>query len=116
MKPSTADMLRAYLMTVSLATTLIIAFVLVANFFLGISDDAFQSALFRLSAASSIIFLVLVTKWAARRAFQAAIFNHQVTLEDSGSQRIALTRECPRRALVVLHLRFTRKSGDLIIS
>jgi hypothetical protein len=115
MKPSTLDMLRAYLMTASLAATLIIVLVLLSHVLLGIAEITFQSTIFRLSAGATIICLVLATKFTARRAFETALVSRQILFDDSGSGGVGLARECRKRELVILHLRLSRKLDGPII-
>jgi hypothetical protein len=114
MKPSTVDMLRAYLMTASLASVFIATLALAALVVFGISDETFQTPAFRAGAVAAIICLVLLTKKAAKLAFHSAVANRHATPIGPLGHSISISRECPGRPLVILHLRFSRRLPDLV--
>jgi hypothetical protein len=114
MKPSTVDMLRAYLMTASLASVFIATLALAALAVFGISDQTFQTQEFRAGAVAAVIFLVLLTRQAAKLAFHTAVANRHTSPIGQRGHRISVSRECPRRQLVILHLRFSRRLPDLV--
>jgi hypothetical protein len=113
MKSSTIDMLRAYLMTASLAAMSIEIAVLVSLELFGVSERVFTSTVFRASAASAIIGAVLMTRHVARIAYRSAVTHHYATLGGTNSQSVAVSPVCPVRMLVILHLRFNRRVVDL---
>jgi hypothetical protein len=114
MKPSTVDMLRAYLMTASLASVFIVAVAPATLAVFGLSDETFQTPVFRTGAVTAIICLVLLTKKAARLAFHSAVADRHVTPIGPMGHSISVSRECPGRQLVILHLRFSRRLSDLV--
>jgi hypothetical protein len=114
MKPTTVDMLRAYLMTASLASAVIATLALAALAVFGISDQTFQTPAFRAGAVAAVIFLVLLTRQAAKLAFHTAVANRHTPPIGPRGHRISVSRECPRRQLVILHLRFSRRIFDLV--
>jgi uncharacterized membrane protein len=112
MKRSTVDMLREYLMTASLASVSIVALVLAMLAVFGISEETFQTPAFRTGSVTAIICLVLLTKKAARVAFHSAVANRYATPIGPLDHGISVSRECPGRQLVILHLRFSRRLSD----
>jgi hypothetical protein len=113
MKTSTREMLRAYLMTASLAATAIEALVLIALFLFDISEVAFQSTAFRLGACAFVVAAVLVTRRLAYLAFRSALKNRYATVFGAEGETISVSRHFPGRRLVILHLRFSRKLFEL---
>jgi hypothetical protein len=110
MKPATIDMLRAYLLTASLAATAIEAAALLSIDLFGVSEDVFSSPTFRAAIVAAIVCIVLVIRQVARAAFVAALSHHYASLPDEHSNAISVSPACPVRLLVVLHLRFNRKA------
>jgi hypothetical protein len=109
MKPSTIDMLRAYLLTASLAATAIQAAALLSIILFGVSEDVFTSMTFRIAAAAIIVCIVLVIKRIARAAFVSALSQCYATITDAHSNATSVSPVCPVRTLVILHLRFNRR-------
>jgi hypothetical protein len=113
-------MLRAYLMTASLAAMSIEVGALVSLEVFGVPEQVFGSAIFRLSACFAIIATVLVTKGVANLAYRSAV-EHRYTKTtktkggngQSEGQSVAVSPACPVRTLVILHLRFNRRMVDL---
>jgi hypothetical protein len=114
MKPSTIDMLRAYLLTASLAAAFLEVLVLIGHLLFGISEAAFLSVSFRLGVAVVIVCIVLATKRIAHGAFRSAVSNRYATCGGARSEAVYISPECPVRALVILHLRFNRRLFDLV--
>jgi hypothetical protein len=120
MRSPTIDMLRAYLMTASLAAMSIEVGVLVSLEVFGVPEQVFGSAIFRLSACFVIVATVLVTKGVANLAYRSAV-EHRYTKTtktqggngQSEGQSVAVSPACPVRTLVILHLRFNRRMVDL---
>jgi hypothetical protein len=112
MKSSTIDMLRAYLMTASLAAMSIEIAALVSLELFGVPAYVFTSTIFRVSALSAIIGAVLVTKHVANVAYRSAVAHHYATSSGSSVQRVVVSPTCPGRMLVILHLHFNRRMVD----
>lgn len=112
MKPSTIDMLRAYLLAASLAAALMEIIVVAALLAFGASARTFQTAPFRLGMAFVILCAVLVIKRIARAAFRSAVTNHYARFSDPRSSSVVVSAACPKRQLVILHLRFQRLLFD----
>jgi hypothetical protein len=108
MKPPAIDMIRAYLLTASLAAAGIDAIVLMALLVCGCSEDALRTSTFRLVAALAVIAVVLVTKQLARTAFRSALAHRHATVGGAPARVVSISSACPARALVILHLRFNR--------
>jgi hypothetical protein len=108
MKPSTITMLRAYLMTASLAATAIDAAAFLSMSLFGVPEDVFLSMTFRAAALGTIVCVVLATRRVARAAFASALSHRYATFTDGHANTIAVSPTCPVRMLVVLHLRFNR--------
>jgi hypothetical protein len=109
MKPSTIDMLRAYLLTASLAAAAIQAAALLSIILFGVSEDVFTSMTFRIAAAAIIVCIVLVIKRIARAAFVSALSQCYATITDAHSNATSVSPVCPVWMLVILHLRFNRR-------
>ncbi len=108
MKPATVDMLRAHLMTAAMAAICIDVLVVLALLLFGIPDQAFQSAWFRWLAVGVIACAVVTTRSLACREFGRAVASRHATYRSPRSSVVWLASDCPRRRLVVLHLRFSR--------
>ncbi|WP_144152426.1 hypothetical protein [Paraburkholderia sp. BCC1885] len=109
MKPATITMLRAYLLTASLAAAAIQVGVLASIGFLGISEDVFTSATFRLAVLAIIACIVLVVKRMARAAFVRALSYDYAVVTDAPSRKTSVSPVCPGRVLVILHLLLNRR-------
>jgi hypothetical protein len=109
-------MFRAYLMTASLASVVIVALALFTISVFGVSDKTFETPAFRFVAFAGVICMVVLTKIVARIAFHSAVSRRYVTPVDSPGHSIFLANECPGRRLVILHLRFSRRLSDLVES
>lgn len=109
MRPSTIAMLRAYLLTASLAAAAIQVVALLAIGVFGVSEDVFTSGTFRIAAVASIVCVVLVTRRIARAAFVSALSHDYAIVTDARSNATSVSPACPVRTLVILHLRFNRR-------
>ncbi|MFT4070103.1 hypothetical protein [Paraburkholderia sp.] len=107
MKPATIDMLRAHLLVASLTAAGIEALLCIAWPVLPVSRAFFASTSFRLFALALIVGGVLVAREFAHAAFELAVQRHHAIPAASGAWQVAAAAECPRRWLVVLHLRLT---------
>ncbi|MGF6724779.1 hypothetical protein P3T43_004148 [Paraburkholderia sp. GAS41] len=109
MRPATIAMLRAYLLTASLAAAGIQLLALLAIGVFGVSEDVFTTATFHIAAMASTVCIVLVTRRIARAAFVSALSHDYATVSDARSNAISVLPACPVRMLVILHLRFIRR-------
>ncbi|WP_158903760.1 hypothetical protein [Burkholderia sp. L27(2015)] len=122
LKAATVDMLRAYLLTASLAATLVEFVILVAIVVFGCSQETFESTGFRLTVMLILLVAVLVTRQIAGATFRSAVAHHYATFSgvssetvtpQTATQTVTLSPTCPRRPLVVLHLRLSRRLFEL---
>ncbi|WP_122157479.1 hypothetical protein [Paraburkholderia sp.] len=109
MTPATIAMLRAYLMTASLAAAAIQMAALLSIGLFGVPEAVFTSGPFRLAATASIVCIVLLVKRIARAAFLSALSLDYATITDTHSNATSVSPVCPVRMLVILHLRFNRR-------
>ena len=111
MKPVTVDMLRAHLLVASLTAVGAEALLCVALLVLPVSQHFFGSMSFRLVAIAVIAGGVIVAREFAQAAFAVAVESHHATPVDRSAWPVefAVTPDCPRRWLVILHLRLTGK-------
>jgi hypothetical protein len=109
MTHSTIAMLRAYLLTASLAAAAIQMAALVSIGLFGVSEYVFASLTFRFAAAATIVCIVLFIKRIARAAFVSALSQRYATVTDAHSNTMSISPVCPVRMLVILHLRFDRR-------
>jgi hypothetical protein len=109
MTPTTIAMLRAYLMTASLAAAAIQMAALLSIGLFGVPEAVFTSGPFRLVATASIVCIVLLVKRIARAAFLSALSLDYATITDTHSNATSVSPVCPVRMLVILHLRFNRR-------
>jgi len=108
MKPSTVEMLRACLLVVSLAATLIEAVVLVALGVFDVPARVFEAAPFRVGVLVVVALTLVVVRKLARAAFRAALSNRHAIVSDAGCQTVCVSADCPLRLLVIFHLRLNR--------
>jgi len=108
MKPSTVDMLRAWLLVASLSATLIDAVVLIALGCFGMPERAFESASFRWGVVAAVALTLAMMRMLARLAFDAAIAGRHATVSDSACQIVSISADCPFRLLVLFHVRTHR--------
>jgi len=134
LKAATVDMLRAYLLTASLAATLMEFVILVAIVVFGCSQETFESTGFRLTIMLVLLAAVLAIRQIAGATFRSAVAHRYATFsavssETYTAQTVAQTRAgtragtraqtvtisptCPARPLVVLHLRLSRRLFEL---
>ncbi|MFM0716309.1 hypothetical protein PQQ73_08225 [Paraburkholderia strydomiana] len=107
MKPLTVDMLRAHLLVASLTAVGAEAIVCVALLVLPVSQQFFGSTSFRLLAIAVIVGGVIVTREFAQAAFEVAVEGHHTTPARRCERPFEIAPDCPRRWLVILHLRLT---------
>ncbi|HEX3381493.1 MAG TPA: hypothetical protein VHU21_17115, partial [Paraburkholderia sp.] len=111
MKPVTVDMLRAHLLVASLTAVGTEAVVCVALLVLPVSPQFFGSTSFRLFVIALIVGGVIVAREFAQAAFALAVDRHHAMPVNQSTVPVefAVTPDCPRRWLVILHLRLTGK-------
>jgi len=111
MKTVTVDMLRAHLLVASLTAAGAEALVCVALLVLPVTQAFFSSASFRLFAMAVIVGGVIVAREFAQAAFESAIEKHHAMPVNRSAWPVefAVEADCPRRWLVVLHLRLSGK-------
>ena len=107
MKPVTVDMLRAHLLVASLTAVGTEVLVCLALLVLPVSSHMFGSTSFRLLALALIVGGVIVTREFAQAAFDSALSHHYVLPAGQLATPVAVAADCPRRWLVVLHLRLS---------
>lgn len=107
MKPVTVDMLRAHLMAASLTAMGTEALAWLALPVLPVFQQTFRSTPFRLFAPGSIIGGVAVMRHVAHMSFNRAIQSRHATSYGWTLRPVSVAASCPRRWLVILHLRFT---------
>ncbi|MGF6772306.1 Na+/serine symporter [Paraburkholderia sp. GAS199] len=104
MKPVTVDMLRAHLMAASLTAMGAEAVAGLALLVLPVSQHMFSTTPFRLVAIAVIVGGVAVIRQLAHAAFDLAVQSRHATVRST--RQVSIAEDCPRRWLVVLHLRF----------
>jgi Na+/serine symporter len=111
MKTVTVDMLRAHLLVASLTAVGAEALVCIALLVLPLSQQFFGSASFRLFAIAVVVGGVIGAREFAQAAFEAAVDKHHAMPAGCAAWPVefAVDADCPRRWLVVLHLRLTGK-------
>ena len=107
MKPVTVDMVRAHLLVAALTAAGAEAVVLIALLVLPVSQQFFGSTPFRLLAIAVIIGGVIVTREFAHAAFDFAVKSHHTMPAERCTSPLEVASDCPRRWLVILHLRLT---------
>jgi hypothetical protein len=112
MKPPLIEQLRAYLQLAALSAILIQAVVFIAIVVLQVPQAVFTSALFRIGAALAIAVSVYAMRGLARDAFRDALASRHARLVGWQRRTVALGPECPRRLLVLLHVRLNRHTFD----
>ncbi|SMG20821.1 hypothetical protein [Paraburkholderia susongensis] len=114
MKPVTVDMLRAHLLVASLTAVGADMLLCVALSVLPVSQAFFASTSFRLFALAVIVGGVVVAREFAQAAFELAVKRNGAFLAGPGLRPVAVVADCPRRWLVVLHLRLTGQPFVLV--
>jgi hypothetical protein len=107
MKQTTVEMIRAHLVTASIAATTIDVAVVSLLFFFRFPEAAFETASFRMLMFTLLLAAVLTTRHVARLAFRAALRQHYARFVGPDSDSVSVSARCPARRLVILHLHFT---------
>jgi hypothetical protein len=107
MKPVIIDMLRAHLLVASVTAAGTEALLGIALPVLPVSDAFFASVSFRLVALAVIVGGVVIAREFAQAAFELAVRRDFAIRAARGARPAVIAVNCPRRWLVVLHLRLT---------
>jgi hypothetical protein len=107
MKPVTIDMLRAHLLVASLTAAGTEALLCIALPVLPVSDAFFASASFRLFVIALMVGGVVIAREFSQVAFEFAVRRNFAFRAVREAWPVAIAANCPRRWLVVLHLRLT---------
>ncbi|WP_233801668.1 hypothetical protein [Paraburkholderia sp. HP33-1] len=107
MKRVTIDMLRAHLLVASLTAVGAEALLCVALPVLPVSESFFGSTSFRMFALVLIVGSVVVAREFAQVAFEFAVRRDYAIRAVRDAWPAVIAANCPRRWLVVLHLRLT---------
>lgn len=103
----TVDMLRAHLLAAAFAALAVQVAALASLLLFGIAESAFDSSAFRASSALAIIAGIFAARRIAHFAFSGAVKSHHATCCDRLTKCISVASDCPRRHLVILHLRLS---------
>ncbi|ACC70370.1 hypothetical protein PPMP20_32410 [Paraburkholderia phymatum] len=107
MKQTTVQMIRAHVVTASLAATTIDVFVVGLLFFCKYPETLFETRSFRELAFALLVAAVLIMRHAARIAFRAAVNRRHAHYLGPRRDAVCVSAMCPARSLVILHLHFT---------
>lgn len=107
MKQTTVEMIRAHVVTASVAATAIDVAVVSLLFFCKFPESMFETATFRALTFTLLIAAVFLTRHAAHRAFRAAIRRRHARFVGPQEDAVCVSSMCPSRRLVILHLHFT---------
>ncbi|WP_109482697.1 hypothetical protein [Paraburkholderia sp. C35] len=107
MKHTTVRMIRAHLVTASVAATVIDVCVISLLFICKFPQTLFETASFRLLTFALLLAAVLITRRAAHVAFRAALRRHHAHFIGPRRDAVCVSAICPARGLVILHLHLT---------
>lgn len=112
MQPTIIDQCRAYLYLAALAATSIQAVVFIAILVLRVPQDVFTTPPFRIGVVAAIACVTWVVQRLAREAFHNALASRHAHLVGWERRTVALSAQCPRRPLVLLHVRLNPHTFD----
>ncbi|WP_043201988.1 hypothetical protein [Paraburkholderia acidipaludis] len=112
MKPTIIEQCRAYLYLAGLAATLIQAVVFISIVIFRVPQDIFTAPAFRIGIAVAIAGVTWGLRHLAREAFRSALASRHAHLVGWERRTVALSAQCPRRSLVLLHVRLNRHTLD----
>ena len=104
MKLTNATALRANAVLFCLSTCVAIIPSLILSVLFGLFDDNAPLLPYRAATIGLALLVMLALRWAARRAFDAALEAHQVRLIDEPGDEALVDAYCARAWLVQLHL------------
>ena len=107
MKQTTVQMIRAHIVTASVAATTIDVFVVSLLFICKFPETLFETTTFRVLTGALLVAAVLITRHAASVAFRAAVKRHHARFIGPRRDAVCVSAFCPARPLVILHLHFT---------
>jgi hypothetical protein len=115
MKPAVVDMLRACLLTASLAAMCLQVIALVSLLF-DVSEASLESVPFRLFAVGWVVTSVLLTRHVASLSFTRALRSRHATFRTADAEGgvVSVASNCPLRKLVILHLRLSGRPFELV--
>lgn len=116
MKPSTVVQCRAHLFVGAIAAVLIQIVVVGSIALFGVPQGVFLSLEFRVAVIAAIIAAVLLARWLAAESFRIALARNDISFAAQEPCAVTLSSECPRRALVMLHVLLNPRQFDPSIS
>ncbi|CAG9217928.1 hypothetical protein ACS0X5_18165 [Burkholderia gladioli] len=114
MTSSRLEQWRAHLQLAGLAGVLVQAGVLVSLGMLRIPAARLHCSGLRPYMMMALAAAALAIRWSAARAFHAALDGRHVRLGMPTPGSVAVSRDCPWHALVVLHIRLNRCGFDQV--
>ncbi|MFP6562793.1 hypothetical protein WJ542_31510 [Paraburkholderia sp. B3] len=112
MKPTIIEQCRAYLYLAGLAAILIQAVVFIAIFVFRVPQEVFATPAFRIGVVLAIAGITWGLRHLAREAFRNALASRHAHLVGWERRTVALSAQCPRRRLVLLHVRLNPRTFD----
>jgi hypothetical protein len=109
MKKAVVQMIRAHLIVVSIAASIIDVIVLCLIFTGRVPQADFESFSFRCFLIAALVLILLAIRIAAHIAYRRALCSGHACDVDRGS-RVWVADDCPRRYLVVLHLQLNAQA------
>ncbi|WP_228975798.1 hypothetical protein [Paraburkholderia gardini] len=115
MKPAVVDMLRAHLLTASLAA-MCFQVIALASLFFDVSEASLESVPFRVLALGCVVTSVLLTRQVASMSFSRALHSHHATYRTASALGgvVSVASNCPLRRLVILHLRMSGRPFEVV--
>ncbi|MFL9984337.1 hypothetical protein [Paraburkholderia sediminicola] len=104
MKLTTTTALRANAVLLCLSTCVAIIPSLILSVLLGLFDDNAPLLPYHGTTIALALLVMLSLRWAARRAFDAALAAHQVRLLEEPADQASIDAYCTRAWLVQLHV------------
>jgi Na+/H+-translocating membrane pyrophosphatase len=112
MKPTIIEQCRAYLYLAGLAAILIQAVIFIAILVFSVPQSVFTTPAFHVGVAAAIAGFTWGLRHLAREAFRNALASRHAHLVGWERRTVALSAQCPRRGLVLLHVRLNPRSFD----
>lgn len=105
MSSAVVDECRAHLFVASLSGMLVQVVMSLAVLLLGVPETMFETSAFRLAIDAILIAMLFGVRIFSRSAFSSAVAHHHVRFRGTTGQVVFISRACPRRAFVILHVR-----------
>lgn len=109
MSPAAIGECRAHLFVASLSAMLIQLVLLPSLIFLGARETLFTTLTFRLAIGAIVVAALFGVRALSRSAFRSAVASRHVRYRSPTRQIAFISPACPRRALVILHVRLNRR-------